>query len=747
MSLIKAVTSSLRCNGCRLAVIRSFASLSGVNLRIQDEFPAAIRRSSQGQRRAFTSTSTSLSRGRAHDKDEFLDEDGLVEGQCNLPPSSQQDIPVPWYLQVERPKPQFDDAHPLAERQRIPDLPEHPPPILQELLEHISVDLGLDDLNILDLRHLDPPAALGSKLLMIVGTARSEKHLHVSADRFCRWLRSTHKLRPHAAGLLGRNELKLKLRRKARRSKLMANVGASETSSSLDDGIRTGWICVTVGRVEAAEGDRPIAEEREGGGFVGFGRRTDGVNVVVQMFTEEKRVETDLEGLWEGVLRRAAKETERGKEELESQQQSDGPTPMMIQGLGECVTASPAQRQPHTGSSFPKTSNVQSVQQIRRLHTVGINPRTGPLEFPFAPSTSSMTTRLFGRSQHTDVASTAMDSKPAKNPKPAGKPKSHRAFGLLLADLKNIPVERALESLGWGFKDRDSTPFLKSFHEMIPRVYREVYHFEAWVDLVAEAINMKARGYNAGNINQIFLKTHIAALLPTEHMYTTAIKAFLTQHEEFTSRGIERLDSLEKALNYLEEMEALGYNPYTPEIILLFHQAVSPKISQHPSFENTSNSVAAAKLARSTAKQRRGIRRFLDIFELEPRDQSTYNFLLQTYAGLNDWLGFWDVWDGMARRMMPRSAQLYQTVYACTSVTGQEGLCKFALRKCMDSMGRELPPVALEDLGGKVAEAVLRCLKVAEPKAGEEEALGVVDAEWVRLWRRCQWALGREASA
>jgi hypothetical protein len=133
---------------------------------------------------------------------------------------------------------------------------------------------------------------------MLIGTARSEKHLHVSADRLCRWLRSTYKLRPDADGLLGRNELKLKLKRKSRRAKLMG--GAADDTK--DDGVRTGWVCVDVGVVEAPETeaeDTPASRD-----FVGFGRRTDGVRIVVQMLTEEKRAEIDLERLWEGILKR-----------------------------------------------------------------------------------------------------------------------------------------------------------------------------------------------------------------------------------------------------------------------------------------------------------------------------------------------------------------------------------------------------------------------------------------------------------
>ena len=221
----------------------------------------------------------------------------------------------PWYLQVQAPQP---TRGPLADRQKLPGLPHDPPPLLQPIIEHLSINIGLDDLMLLDIRKMDPPPALGANLLMLIGTARSEKHLHVSADRFCRWLRTFHKLSPYADGLLGRNELKLKLRRKARRAKLLGSVGSSDAGNT-DDGIRTGWVCVNIGpiqEVDGAEHDRTATD-----GFIGFGGRSQGVNLVVQMLTEEKREELDLEGLWGGFLarqqRKEAREAEKQQQEIE----------------------------------------------------------------------------------------------------------------------------------------------------------------------------------------------------------------------------------------------------------------------------------------------------------------------------------------------------------------------------------------------------------------------------------------------
>tara|TARA_R110002003_G_scaffold2756_3_gene24592 strand:+ start:5724 stop:6554 length:831 start_codon:yes stop_codon:yes gene_type:complete len=275
----------------------------------------------------------------------------------------------------------------------MPDLPPNPPPLLKTILEYISITAGLDDLQLLDLRHLDPPPALGPKLIMIIGTARSEKHLHVAADRFARYLRREHNLKANAAGLLGRNELKIKLRRKAKRMRMLANVGGAVPEGNIDDGIRTGWICCTLSKIEAHPEDMHMPGDNVQE-FVGFRDVKPGVNVVVQMFTEEKRAETDLETLWGGVLRTHQRQDKAVEERLkELEEDLEGDDLMEVQpdegaskqavstsaAVEASLPGSPppsvqpfARPQPTTGDFFPRSSGSESMRQSRRLHTLGL---------------------------------------------------------------------------------------------------------------------------------------------------------------------------------------------------------------------------------------------------------------------------------------------------------------------------------------------------------------------------------------
>ena len=316
-----AILARPACRNCRYNLLQSFAAIAGISL--SPLLPSSSRiRAPVSSQRSYTWSPAKLQLPASEGRDEHPS-----EPPADTAPS--QPTPVPWYLQVDTPEPPAP-THPLAERQLIPELPLNPPTILSPILQYLSIDSGLDNLSLIDLRDLDPPPALGANLMMIIGTARSVKHLNVSADRFCRWLRSSYKMRPYADGLLGRNELKLKLRRKARRLKLAQSVG-NTLEASKDDGITTGWICVNVGSVDDAEKGRPAEEDEkldlaaaeelkevleDGGssddGYIGFGSRSRAPRIVVQMFTEEKRAEMDLEGLWDvRMSRRSAKDRKR----------------------------------------------------------------------------------------------------------------------------------------------------------------------------------------------------------------------------------------------------------------------------------------------------------------------------------------------------------------------------------------------------------------------------------------------------
>merc|ERR1711939_1106601 len=133
----------------------------------------------------------------------------------------------------------------------------------------------------------------------------------------------------------------------ARKLKLAQSVGNTMAMRDADDGITTGWICVNMGPVDEAavlaEDDEEglvamaVTAEDEGqaafedvvedeedeymnppNNYVGFGSRTNAPRIVVQMFTEQKRLEMDLEGLWDARNTRRARKAHRANAAAES---------------------------------------------------------------------------------------------------------------------------------------------------------------------------------------------------------------------------------------------------------------------------------------------------------------------------------------------------------------------------------------------------------------------------------------------
>lgn len=116
--------------------------------------------------------------------------------------------------------------------------------------------------------------------------------------------------------------------------------------------------------------------------FVGFRDVKPGVNVVVQMFTEEKRAETDLETLWGGVLRtqnREERQAEEALKEIDQDEETHETRSVDTASASRPSAAAPSsptkqfyKPRPSPGDLFPPASEPSAARQIRRLHHVGL---------------------------------------------------------------------------------------------------------------------------------------------------------------------------------------------------------------------------------------------------------------------------------------------------------------------------------------------------------------------------------------
>ncbi|EKG10784.1 hypothetical protein MPH_12095 [Macrophomina phaseolina MS6] len=729
MAASRAIASGLRCNACRSNFIRSFVSIAGV------EIPASGLPHARATTRSFTTIPLRLSDARSR-KDIQQPETELSSEELPAP-SNTQDASVPWYLQVDAPgRPLDASTNPLADRQRLPDLPEHPPPILERFLQYVSVDLGIDDLSLLDLRHLDPPPALGANLLMLFGTARSEKHLHVSADRLCRWLRSEYKLSPHADGLLGRNELKLKLRRKARKARMLSNVGVSESSLAADDGIRTGWICVNAGSVKPAESAPKAVQQTEG--FVGFVGQSEGVNIVLQLFTEEKRVELDLENLWNGVLK-----TDRRRRDAQTPPEAaEQVVDEMHNPNGAVLADQNTVKQPHQSPQ----AKPQAPLQARAYHT-----STGRLfgtrlalerDGKHSQANTWSRTRKSPMSTRSDHGMPMKDRIAPSELKKQAKPDQHAeaiALANKLEELHQMSPKEKLEALGEGSgRDRKNlTPFLKEFYGHIPE-FPDVLHYEALLQLYLTAHSLNHSGYPVFVIHDLLEEMQVAGVRVPERMFLASIRALLSvEHpSEFNEASSRRRYQIVFALLYA--MQGHSYPSLTDEVILMLHDSVSTLSSDLNARHK--DAVVAKKRAAFNQSARHELLHQVDMLEL-PLKPETYAHLLRSYAILGDMKGMWHVWTSTALAMQPRSAQMYAIALNGVAFTGHQVNCIRALRDCLATMPQEIPPVELKD---DVREAVMRCLLVVEPSVDKTWEQGVREGEWVKLWDRCMSALKKE---
>ena len=723
------------CFNCRLALLKAFVSNAGsVNrpvIRPTHPKPGGTHPKSS---RPFSSCH-SWHFGLAQERQlehrpsdhEATAEQHLTEAENELPTSSAS---IPWYLQIETPPRQ---SNPLLERQQIPELPPDPPPLLKPMLEHISVELGLDSLLVFDLRKIDPPPALGANLLMVIGTARSEKHLHVSADRFCKWLKRTHKLSPYADGLLGRGELKLKLKRKARRARLLSSVGSSETRD-VDDGLRTGWICVNVGTIDDGKGTTEDYIGNEG--YVGFNEEVGGAKVVIQMLTEGKREELDLEGLWTKIQRRQERKDEltaNGQEEL-----------LSGQGSSRSSLHHEAAGPKFSSSLSPMHSNGANISfnQVRHYHRGPVSAAEESKPLGDSDYMGLYKSSLDAVIQGPEDSSTLRETSAAPlqflnvqlesnqgHSSDASKPIILRA---LVDHLKRMPLQDARKALGTGANDFKSTPFLSSFYRSYP-LFPSADHWECRLALVCHGIKIGHSGYLTAHLNSLACEMQSSLVEIPAKVFSLIYKAFLIPNPQraYNNQGRPSIapTNLVHAVDALEAMSFRGHRILTDEICS----------------DLLVGAIRVNRYWRSSSDQ--GPRRLKDLLDQvsdKPLDLQDELRILHECADQQEWSILEDIWRGFARVMRPRPKELYHALFKRVAQKNHQAYVIRMLRERVPDMAQEEPPVLFDK---ELAEAVMDCLLIAEPNV-KSMAMDESnhDREWVRLWRRCQQTL-REDTA
>ncbi|KAK9254391.1 hypothetical protein V1507DRAFT_480149 [Lipomyces tetrasporus] len=188
----------------------------------------------------------------------------LHDGEFNVEDQSESTDVVsstPWYLREANTHSTVTNLTPL------PDIPDDAPQEVTEILNFLATDLGLMELSLVDLRSRN--TTFGPHAIMIVGTARSDRHLIRASEELRVHLKKTYRVKLRIEGLVSKDNLKVQERRiKKKISKYTGDVSAYE--QDLRSSSKNTWVF--------------------------FDTRVKGINIHV--ITSEKRWQLDLEGLW-----------------------------------------------------------------------------------------------------------------------------------------------------------------------------------------------------------------------------------------------------------------------------------------------------------------------------------------------------------------------------------------------------------------------------------------------------------------
>ena len=719
---LRTAVRSLGCANCRLWLLNSFTSGLSAPLG-QSQTPIARRIISSVKKSRFSSAVVRL-----HElpggKDELastVEDEAQIEATENIQDSNQssQSDSDPWYLQVMEP-PRIPQE--VSDRQRLPDLPVTPPPILQPLLQQISVDLGLDYLSILDLRKLDPPPALGANLLMILGTARSEKHLHVAADRLCRWLRSTYKLRPDADGLLGRNELQLKLRRKARKAKLLGSI----PDDNGDDGVRTGWVCVNVGAVDGAENDKPTVQQQQD--FVGVGRRREGVRIVVQMLTEEKREEVDLEKLWCGILRRNLAAQEDVQAELSTGDAGNSvytpisapSRPAWSPDKGHVGLAT----QLRTFSTSAYVLMAQPPHQHSPSHHQSDAPNAEPIvdaELIWGRIKEALRSGSSAYNLQEDLMRLRSSQRQEG--------RSH-ILKQMMRYLENCARDSALKSLGSDIHDRTSSPYLTYYFQAMTPIPSDV-DWTAMIWLYCYARRLGHENYDVRGLLDLLDQVQLSGERIPITLYHILLRGILTPVSQSEEEAC-----IAGAVKIIQVMHEQGLDLLNEDIFVLLQESME---SHTPPDEKGGGDILEITFGlrsyRLSPVQRR-VHITMAHIDMPPLSDESMIRLMEVYARGNHWYAFWDVWRWPLRRIKTHPSLMYRYMFRKIAETRETRACVQALQTWVPDMERSRPAVKIT---GDVADAIQKCLLVIDPDVGRNAAADPkARGTWLDLWRKCE---------
>ncbi|KAI9891344.1 MAG: ATPase synthesis protein 25 mitochondrial [Vezdaea aestivalis] len=758
-------TSTVRCKACVGSILDSFLLSNALISRSTISRHPTLRRGPKRPSRSFPtrpfSNNSTLQQNderssRSYDKTEVETRVNEPANPSELEKPYSKPATLPWYLQIDETQ---NNHKPPIDRQQLPLLPKDSPVLLGPLLDYIYDEQGIDNISLFDLRELDRPAALGPNLIMLIGTARSEKHLHSTADRLCRWLRTNYKLSPVADGLLGRNELKLKLRRKARKARLLSNVGVIKTDPE-DDGIRTGWVCVNVGRITLANTSR---QESQSGNV--SGATAEPVTLIVQLMTSEKRDQIDLEGLWGHRLDRI----QDSLREDASASTASGAESQQPLSMASSIVRPSIQR-----STFAAATELAS-SQYRGIHTESLRPE----ELHSPPTTShtngSSLAQSDGLQSREHRSLPKFDSKALANPTAIDLLSRETTDSTLFSTLKELesavgegrffdvrqtllhvdsarlsewmitaedaktlqmrslntwlrqlPPDEAIKVLGKGNSDYASSQFLLSFFQLIP-VFPNADQSRQRLAMISYAVELGHPKYGPWEIFHLLVQIQLSITEITPQDICFALEALVVGGDILDSRD-EELWVSSHSLRHFYPILSIADFAHFPCALPLDETLLVRLVKRlRPSNETPSPTTPGLGLSNKKSK----VEELLELFEvyglrLTPK---LYDELLILCASGGHWVAFWNLWYRHNQRNGKKSLSHYRHLLASLAKTKHITGCGDALREILPGIASHPPESYL-----RLSSTIHQCVSIVDPEL--EDILKEdpsYESEWTRV--------------
>jgi ribosomal silencing factor RsfS len=663
------------CATCSNSLLTSFAATCGTRIRLPLQAKKPRLAASSLPARAFHQTRVSRN---APDKDKETE----TKAANDSSKSTEPDL-VPWFLRVDTPK---ISRHPLAREQELPELPEDPPRELSDIVNQLFEEHGINDLVVLDLRPLDPPPAIGANTIMILGTARSVRHLHATADKICRYMRSTYRWSPHADGLQGRNELRLINRRKQRRGKVI-----STQMGEVDEAGNSGWVCVHGGKH----------------------------GLVVQLFTQAKREEMDIEGLWRGILDRDQRH-KRAEAERWAQRQRLAVAQGQTETLKEGSSFEIDDAQPTTTAYKSLPSISGPMVQTRSLHRLAVRK---------APEVSGIDPSAFLEfSQIEDLRGYLSAVIPSKA--------EWKDSDVLQAhiDALRSPLVSPSALLGTGFGDNSSTLFLVSFHKALASA-SPAMQVKYELELHTLGNIYKPESYPVSSFLRFLQNLRKQGkALQVEHYYIILfhlatcpeLRAVESKWQDAADRRLKIMGSYIEDLKIQLSAENAAEIDGRPEFRYAVFSAllldpvcgIRQAIINHDGQPGTPLNLGLTKKfgeypLHPLAFRAQGYDSLAatDLFAYTLREHHLDFITALALAG--KWDRLWKFWKRLVLHRVSRSAEYYKLVFGLVALARNQKQAIYCARWLgLEFMSREVPRVSLKD--ASLANAFLRVIDIAD---------------------------------